>query len=75
MKILLRNRETKHYYAGSDGWIQEPEAAVPFPSSVNAWKLALANFNNEPVELVYSFENPEENLFVPIEPPFPKARS
>ncbi|HLP78506.1 MAG TPA: hypothetical protein VK327_16500 [Candidatus Paceibacterota bacterium] len=68
MKILLRNQETKRYYAGDHGWKLEPDHAVPFPSSMNAWKLALANFHGQPMELVYSFQNPDENLFVPIEP-------
>ena len=68
MKILLRNRETKLFYAGDDQWQRDLEKAIPFPSSVNAWRLVLANFNGEPVELVYSFEDSADNFFVPIEP-------
>jgi hypothetical protein len=68
MKILLRSRETKLYYAGDGEWKREPEAAIAFPSSVSAWKLFLSNFNGEPMELVYTFEDPANNFFLPIEP-------
>lgn len=56
------------YYSGEGQWKPELEGATPFPSSVSAWKSFLLNFNREPMELVYVFENPAENLFVPIEP-------
>ncbi len=75
MKILLRSQETKLYYAGEDQWKPESEKAVPFPSSMSALKLVLTNFKGEQLELVYSFENSEENLFVPIESPTIGARS
>ena len=62
MKILLRDQKTKLYYAGEKGWKSQPNEAVPFPSSVNAWRLVLADFNGEPVELVYWFENSADNI-------------
>jgi hypothetical protein len=67
MRILLRSRETKLYYAGDGGWKAEPDGAVPFPSSLNAWKLALAR--REPLELVYFLDSSTETFSCPIEPP------
>ncbi len=75
MRILLRNQETKLYYAGGDQWRPEPEEAVTFPSSLDAWRVVLRRPMGENLEVVYAFENPEENLFTPIEPPSIKARS
>jgi hypothetical protein len=68
MKILLRSQATKLYYAGDDQWKPEPENAVPFPSSLNAWNIVMRESMDENLELVYAFENPEENLSVPIDP-------
>lgn len=69
MRILLRNQETKLYYAGEDEWSPEPEKAVAFPSSLAAWRVVLRRPAGENLEVVYSFRDPEENLFTPIEPP------
>src|SRR4051794_32024991 len=74
MKILLRDQKTKLYYAGEQGWKLQPGEAVSFPSSVNAWRLVLANFHGEPVELVYWFADSADSIFVPIEPPLRQAR-
>jgi hypothetical protein len=68
MKILLRNQETKLYYAGEDQWRPDPEMAVSFPSSLNAWKIVLRRPVGENMELVYAFDDPSENLSVPIAP-------
>ncbi|HYG22104.1 MAG TPA: hypothetical protein VEH04_04915 [Verrucomicrobiae bacterium] len=67
MKILLRSRETNLFYAG-DEWKAEPNEAVPFPSSVNAWKLVLKQFHQQELEVVYFFGDRDENVCCPIEP-------
>ena len=73
MRILVRDRETKLYYAGDDKWKSEVEKAVPFPSSVNAWKLVLKALSNRRLELVYFFNDRKECLSCPIEPPSQRA--
>ena len=30
MNIVLQNTETRHFYAGCDGWVLEPVDALPF---------------------------------------------
>ncbi|MBC8096854.1 MAG: hypothetical protein H7Y43_13690 [Akkermansiaceae bacterium] len=68
MRILLRSQETKLYFAGNGEWKPEPELAVSFPSSLNAWDVVLRRSGGENMELVYAFDNPAENLSVPITP-------
>jgi hypothetical protein len=75
MRILLRSKRTQLYYSGENEWLTEPEKAVSFPSSLNAWKLVLKNRTDDEMELVYSFSDPEENLSIPIDPPSVRTRT
>ncbi len=67
MRILLRSQRSKLYYAGDGEWKSEPASAVPFPTSLKAWKIALSR-SYEPLELVYFFDNFTEAFSCPIEP-------
>jgi hypothetical protein len=73
MRILVRDRETKLFYAGDDKWKPEAEKAIPFPSSINAWKLVLKALSSRQLELVYFFDDRQETLSCPIEPPPQRA--
>ena len=65
MKILLRNRKEKVFYAGEGRWTPATSEAHDFDSGERAIETAL-KFRMTDLETVYYFGDPHLDLAVPI---------
>jgi hypothetical protein len=65
MKVFLRNQETKHYYAGSNGWTGNSSVAHDFETVESATRLSRAQ-NLADMEVVLRYEDPACDLVLPL---------
>jgi hypothetical protein len=76
MKIFLRNRKSRLYYAGRQQWVPDVENAMVFACGEAARRLVGADKVWEAVELYYWFGDPAYDFVLPctIQPPIPEHR-
>ena len=68
MRILLRSKLVGAYYAGEGQWTKDPTRAQEFKGGDFAVKEAIKHRLIK-AEVVYSFNNPEHDITVPIHSP------
>ena len=68
MRILLRSKLVGAYYAGEGQWTNDRSRAQEFKGGDIAVKEALKHRLIK-AEIVYSFENPKNDISVPIRSP------
>lgn len=64
-RVLLRNTQTRRYYAGRDHWVNEQSGALDFESLENAGQRVYEEHLSQ-TEVVLHFEDPECELAMPI---------
>ena len=57
MKVLVRDDEKRLYWGNHNEWVQDADAAQPFPSLQDAGKRARAELKKT-TSVVLSYENP-----------------
>ena len=65
MKVLLRRRQTGHYFQQPQQWTGDSKTALDFGHIEQAIKTA-CEARLEDVEVVFLFEQPERDLRLPI---------
>jgi hypothetical protein len=71
MKILLRNKLTANYFQGVEDWTSRLEQAFNFQSPERAAKFVVAALLTvSDIEVVFAFDNPAYNFFLPIDERF-----
>ncbi len=65
MRVLLRNRKTGLFFQFPDQWIDDPSLAVDFTDSRQAVRL-VQEMGLKKVDILLSFENPRNNIRLPV---------
>jgi hypothetical protein len=74
MMVLLRNTQTKWFYREPSQWTSDEHEAMDFQQISRAVRFALeARLEN--VEILLSYEDPQFNFALPINPPPQDASS
>lgn len=68
MKIFLRNRATKEFYAGPGQWVRELNKALSFNTAEAAREVLTIS---QAVDLLYTFTDPRHNFLLTLgDPPY-----
>ncbi len=65
MKVLLRNRETGHYFQNPDQWTPDRRHAFVFDGSARAL-LSARELRSLKLELLLVFDDPAQDLRLPL---------
>ena len=68
MRVLLRKRETKHYFAGPNGWSVNASAAHDFETVDAAVEMARKG-KLAGIEVVVRDDGAASDLIMPVPPP------